>query len=228
MNLRTFTTLIFMLFILGVYAQENPKIDKKEFASRTNAPKEVSQNLKKGNRNYTSGIYDAAITHYLKLYDIYDLHSPLNYKIGISYLNGTNPKNALHYLTYMNPAIASDYQYQIGMAYLHNFQYSEAKDAFTQYLNSLPKGKQKKMSAKIKQLIEVCDFSQEAVKDSVPVFIINMGPNVNSYYDEYSAVEFIPNATSKLFFTSRRPKRDVQEMAGHADFNERIFQAPLF
>ena len=224
MNLRTFITLIFIMFTLGIYSQENPKIDRKELIPRADSKKEVNKNLKKGNQYYASGIYDAALTHYLKLYDINDLHSPLNYRIGVSYLNGTNPKNALRYFIDMNPAIVSDYEYQIGIAYLYNLKYSEAKESFTQYLNLLPKGKQKKMSAHIKHLMEVCDFSQEAVNDSVPVFIINMGPYVNSYYDEYSSVEFASN----LYFTSRRPKRDVQEITGHSDFKERIFKAPLF
>ena len=220
-------TIIVLFSVIFTYSQENPKIDKKEFLSRTIAAKEVTKNLKAGDEYYNDGLYDAALSYYLKLYAILDSHSPLNYKIGVSCLNGTNPKDALYFLRNADTDVAVDYQLQLGMAYLYRNMYREAKASFNAYLNSLPKKGQKKMTAKINQLFEVCDFSEKAYRDSVPVFIINLGPNVNSYYDDYSPVEYYMNSKPYLYFTTRRPKYDITTYTDPKKFKERIFYSSV-
>jgi outer membrane protein OmpA-like peptidoglycan-associated protein len=67
----------------------------------------------------------------------------------------------------------------------------------------------------------ICDFSAAAVQDSLPVFVVNAGPLVNSYYDDYSAIEMM-HPTQSLYFTSRRPKDGEANMASHDVFRERI------
>jgi len=222
-----FFTLLFLFSLIFTYSQENPKIDKKEFLSRTIASKEVVKNLKAGDKYYNDGLYDAALSYYLKLYAILDTHSPLNYKIGVSCLNGTNPKDAYYFLRNTDNGVTLDYQLQLGMAYLYRNMYKEAKASFNAYLNSLPKKGQKKMTARINQLFEVCDFSEKAYRDSVPVFIVNLGPNVNSYYDDYSPVEYYMNSQPYLYFTTRRPKYDLTTFTDPNKFKERIFYSSV-
>ena len=220
MNLKSITLSLFVLVTFAAYSQENPKIDKKEILTKTTAKKEVTNYLNYGDSFYKEGLYDAALSYYLRLFNILDTHSPLNYKTGVSCLNGTNPKDALFYFSRSESSVATDYYYQLGRAYLFNNKYREAKESFKTYLNSLPKGKQRKMTEHVNQLVEVCNFSEQAYRDSLPMFIINLGPNVNSYYDDYSPVEYYVNSNPQLYFTTRRPKKDVASQTNPEKFKE--------
>ncbi|MDR2928191.1 MAG: OmpA family protein [Cytophagaceae bacterium] len=224
---KTFTILICLLLAMQGYAQEKPRIDKKEVLSRGNMRKAEKRNLRRGNRYYRDGFYDAALSNYTKLYGVTTTHSPLNYRLGVSSLNGTSPSEALDYLNHAKPEVAGDYYYQLGLALLNNHRYAEAKDAFDKYYQSLPKGKQRRLLGTVNRMKAVCDFSEQAYRDSVPVFVNNMGPNVNSYYDEYSPAELELKGEHRLYFTTRRPAKDVSELTGHAPYRERIFSAPL-
>jgi len=215
------------MVLFSVYSQENPKIDKKVLFSRTGKTKEVQECLKDGEHYYKNRLYDASLSQYLKLYSYWDSHSPLNYKIGVSCLNGSRPEDAMNYFLNANVDVAKDYRFQLGRAYLFNHKYDEAKEEFIMYYQSLKPRQQKKMKGTIDQWKEVCDFSEKAYRDSVPVFIINMGPNVNSYYDDYSPVEYYFNNNPHLYFTSRRPKYDISKPTNQDKFKERVFYSVI-
>lgn len=214
---------ILMFFWLSIpaFSQENPVIDKKHIVFKTGNKKIAAGNLKRGDYYYSKKIYDEALSYYLKLYQYTQNHSPLNYKIGVSSLYGTNPKKALDYFLITTPETASDYYYQLGKAYQQSFMYTHAKEAFKTYILALPLSQQIRVADEIRQLTRECEFAGNAIRDSIPVFIINMGPNINSYYDDYAAVQLIKD--SLIFFTSRRPNKDLQKGAGPSEFKERIF-----
>ncbi|MDR3094158.1 MAG: OmpA family protein [Bacteroidales bacterium] len=213
-----------MLFLgLPLYAQENPKINKQEFS----LSKDNKKDLKKAEKYYKKGLYDAAMEQYMKLYRLKSDYSPLNYKIGVSNLYGVNPQNALTYFNQTDPEAVVDYYCQKGIALVYNHKYADAKDAFNQYLQSLTSRKRKKETAKINRFIDICDFSEKAIRDSVPVFVSNLGPGVNSYYDDYSAVA-VQEPSKGLFFTSRRPKDDAQDLADRSEHQERIWYSVNF
>jgi len=212
---------------LSLYAQEDPKIDKKEWLSVSGEDKMIKKAIRQGDIYYRKGLYDAALQEYMKLYDIKDDYPPLNYKIAVSHLYGVNPKSALPYFDRTDPSVASDYYCLKGIALVYHQQYEEAKEAFQQYITSLPMEQAMKETDKINRFIAICDFSTIAVQDSLPMFIINAGPNVNSYYDDYSAVELLSSSPA-LYFTSRRPKDNNKNIHTHSVFSERIFYSEEF
>ena len=223
--------IIFTLLLVGglsLYAQENPTIDKKLLLSESAGDKKLKKAIIQGDKYYKKGLYDAALQQYMKLYGVNDGYPPLNYKIAVSHLYGVHPKNALAYFDRTSPDVTIDYYCMRGIALVYHQQYDEAKEDFIRYEESLPvKQQDKKTKDKIDRFIAICDFSERAVQDSLPVFIINAGPHVNSYYDDYSAVEFL-SSTPALYFTSRRPKDDATNIASHSVFNERILYSPEF
>ena len=224
---------LLLVVTLTMYAQENPKIDKKEFLSLAGAQKQktVRKAIKHGDDYYKEGLYDAALQQYMKLYGIKTDDSPLNYKIAVSNLYGVNPKNALAYFERTSPDIAADYHCLKGIAFVYQQKYDEAKIEFRQYTESLPEKQATKEMDKIKRFVAICNFSSTAVEDSLPVFIINAGPKVNSYYDDYHAVEF-PSVLSSdppsLYFTSRRPIDDNKTIASFSVYPERVLYSSEF
>jgi len=212
---------LFLMATLSLYAQENPKMNKKDFYSLSEERSNINYAIRKGNSYYKDGMYDAALQQYMKLYNIKDDYSPLNYKIAVSHLFGVNPKNALEFFNQTNDNVASDYYCLKGIAYIYHQQYDDAVKAFLQYKESLPPKQVSKEMDKINRLYEICDFSATACQDSLPVFIINAGANVNSNYDDYSAVELLTPSPA-LYFTSRRPKNNNVSATTYSVFSERI------
>ncbi len=213
--------LLLTFLYIPAFSQENPKIDKELLIQKTKNKRVALGNLKRGDFYFKNKIYDEALTYYLKLYQHCTDHSPLNYKIGVSSLYGTNPKNSLKYLLLTNPKTTSDYYYQLGKAYQQKYLYKDAQESFRTYIMSLPFASQKKAASEIRQLTKSCELADKLMRDSVPVYIINMGPGINSYYDDYAAVEL--KQESKIFFTSRRPDRNMQKVENPSAFKERIF-----
>jgi len=220
---------LLLVAALPLYAQENPKINDTEF-SQFGENKSINQTIRQGDKYYKKGLYDAALTQYMRLYCVNDSHSPLNYKIAVSHLYGINPKNALEFFNRTDPEVASDYYCMSGIALVYRQRYEEAKEAFHRYAETLPP-KQKQAIAlndKINRFIAICDFSAMAVQDSLPVFIINAGPQVNSYYDDYSAVELL-SPSPALYFTSRRPKdSNAADIESYSVFSENILYSREF
>ncbi|MDR1673382.1 MAG: OmpA family protein [Bacteroidales bacterium] len=220
---------LLLVICVSLHAQENPKIDKKELLSLSDDGKEIKKAVKQGDSYYKNGLYDAALQHYMKLYRITDEYSPLNYKIGVSHLYGVQPKNALSFFNRTYPDVAFDYYCLKGIALIYNQQYKEAKETFYQYMETLSPKRAKKETDKITRFIAICDFSAKAVEDSLPAYVINAGPEVNSYYDDYSAVELLsPSLPPSLYFTSRRPEDDDLNFADHSVYPERILFSSEF
>ena len=226
---KNIISLLLLVVTLSTYAQENPRIDKKEFLWSSGGIKQktIKKAIKYGDAYYRGGLYDAALQQYMKLYTIKDDDSPLNYKIAVSNLYGVNPKNALAYFERASPDVATDYYCLKGIAYIYQQQYDDAKISFRQYTELLPEKQAEKMMDKIKRFVAICNFSSTAVQDSLPVFIVNAGPKVNSYYDDYSAVELLLPEPA-LYFTSRRPYDDNRTIDAHSVYPERILYSPEY
>jgi outer membrane protein OmpA-like peptidoglycan-associated protein len=223
--------MLFLLCLLSgatVYSQDNPVISRDAMMSPAEDAKAVKAALKQGDKYYGKGLYDAALSHYMRLYGIVGDHSPLNYRIGVCHLYGIHPGSALDYFEQCSPDVTPDYYLQKGIALVYRNRYAEAKEAFSLYLETLAPRRLKKEEGRISRFMATCDFSEAALRDSVPVFIENLGPGVNSFYDDYSAVETtFPD--SRLFFTSRRPKDGEMDITDNlSSYRERILFSPEY
>ncbi len=218
-----------VLLILGVllsaatYSQGNPKINRKSFFTEPAGAEAAKKELKIAEKYYKKGrgTYDEALKHYLKVYH-YNSSSPvLNYKIGVCYLWTSNKKASLKYFRKSSPEVSRFYYLGLGRAYQYNHQFDKAKEAYMKYYDSMNRLRKKDARALVEQLKKECDVSAAIVKDSLPVFIINLGPVVNSYYDDYAAI--LSNDGSRLYFTSKRPKKEPEKRVSRFKFKERIF-----
>jgi outer membrane protein OmpA-like peptidoglycan-associated protein len=217
--------LLFSALYTVTYAQENPRISKKDLivSAPSYGQQLIIDHLENGDKYYRKGIYDRAFRHYYQLYEMVSFIPELNYKLGVSALLGGSEADAVTYLLGASSSVAGDYYYYLGKANQAVYNYGAAKDAFTMHHQSLGRLGQRRFEDEYIQLINEGNFGQYAVQDSLPYFIINLGPAVNSYYDEYGAVEHV--ASSFLYMTGRKPERLPEKPVNRDTYRERLFKA---
>ena len=219
-----------LIFVLcfSLQAKENPKIDRKAIAALSSEPRNTKQAIKRGDSFYKNGLYDAALQQYMRAFAVAGDHSPLNYKIAVSHLFGINPTSALEFFERTDPDVASDYHSLKGIALIYHKRFDEANVSFQRHRETLTPRQEKQQEDKINRFIAISNFSAKAVQDSLPVFIVNAGPQVNSYYDDYSAVELIRNGSSSLYFTTRRHSDTRLDIDSHIVHPEHILVSEQF
>ncbi len=221
-----FFILLLSLTTFFANSQENPRIDKKTFFSveegkdaAKDAFKIAEKYYKKGN-----GTYDEALKYYLKLYEYNPESEALNYKIAACYLWTSDKQASREYLLQSSPEIASDYYLALGRSYQYSLMFEEAKEAYSNYLATLKNWEYTDLVSYIDQLKSECDVSKDILQDSLSAMIINLGPIINTYYDEYGAC-LLGDENSGLVFTSKRPKRQPNQLVSRFSFKERILWA---
>ncbi len=216
--------LFFVLFLsITALSQENPKIDTKTFFNSTTGIEKAKKDFKAAENYYKkgNGTFDEALKHYLKLFLYNPESNALNYKIGACYLWTSNKKASLSYLLKSDAAVASDYYLLLGRSYQYNLQFSEAKAMYDKFMGTLTKWERFDARKIYNQLIDECNASELILKeDSLPVFILNLGPVINSYYDDYGA--YLPENDSVIYFTSKRPEQEPEKKVSRNSFKEQI------
>jgi tetratricopeptide (TPR) repeat protein len=222
LRIPTLLAAALLLLSVGLIAQENPKIKGDELVSKSPNRSLAKKELKLAEKYYSKGVgtYDEALNYYLKLYAYNPDVAALNYKIGICYLMTSNKQKALGYLEQSKPEVAGDYYLALGKAFQYNLKFDDAKASFDTYLKSLPPRERNRQNDNVQQLIKECEFSGGLVRDSLPVFIINLGPLINSYYDDYGAV--LGKNDSLIYFTSRRPDSEPSNVISRYKYKERV------
>jgi len=133
----------------------------------------------------------------------------------------SNRKASLQYLINSSPEVAKDYYLLLGRSYQYNLKFAEAKEAYAIYMKSLSKWKRFDSRKQYDQLMDECTASEGLLKiDSVPVFIVNLGPVINSYYDDYGAYLF--DQDSSIYFTSKRPEKESAKKISGIGLKEQI------
>ncbi|MGM0375507.1 MAG: OmpA family protein [Bacteroidota bacterium] len=220
---------ITMMLVLGaslpMASQENPRVDPEKLirASSDKNPETIDETLDKAEDHYKRGYYEGSYRAFHDLYRIADDIPALNYKLGVSALYGNHAREASRFFLKSVPGVADDYYLQLGYAFQAVFEYDRAEDAFEKHFNSLSGMKKKRFRPRYNQLIEECSYGQEHATDSIPAFVKNAGPAINSYYHEYGAVE--NRRHERIFYTSRRPGKIPEEPGSRDKPEEKIFTA---
>ncbi len=220
---KIYITLFLGMFCLFFsHGQENPKIDKKTYFASTTDLDKAKKDFKVAEKYYNKGVgtFDEALKHYLKLHQYNAVSHALNYKIGACYLFTSNKKASLSYFLNSTPETAKDYYLLLGRSYQYNLKFDEAKDAYAKYMATLSKWKRFDKRKEYQQLIDECNTGKEILKDSLSAFVVNLGPIINSYYDEYNA--FMPFNDSVIYFTSKRPEVEPRKRESRFKYNERV------
>lgn len=210
-------------------AQENIKIKKSDFQKSTNEGSfsDAWKNLKAGEKLFTEGVgtFPDALEYYLKAVRYNTDCAKLNYKIGVCYLVTDKFYHATEYLEkafLKDNNVAKDIHYMMARAYHLNLDFDNAIENYKAYYSSFSTKDLEKFEVGIDNYIKQCRYGIDLVNKPVRVIINNLGPRVNSKYDDYNPV-LHPNQ-DLLYFTSRREigKKD-KRYEGDNKYLENIF-----
>jgi len=183
------------------------------------------------NEQLEAGKGERAVKNFLDLLAIDSTNALINYKVGRSYLliNGQKSK-AVPYLekavananvkakdSYKGEEAPIDVFFYMARAYHLDLQFDHAIAAYRKYLKEANITDKDRID-EIEWMIQCCLNGKLIVDSPISVTTENLGENINSAYDEYSAV--VDATESMLIFTSRRPT----STGGLLDLDDKYFE----
>jgi len=206
--------------VLGIlYAQNNVEFTEKNFPDNKTGFKSAQANLEKGDELFYQGpqSWENALKYYLKANEFNPNNARLNFQIGSIYRQFNNTHVAADYY---EKALSLDKEYRnralLPLAEeLHlDGQWDKALSMYTEYYTLLNSKEATKIELEnmegsidvekkyVNMRINQCNNGKKNVRDSIPIIMLNMGPQVNSKYPDYTAAV---NANENMMvFTSRR------------------------
>lgn len=195
--MRGKTTIILLLFFLSfsVHAQEM---------------KSLQDIFIEAEYFFVNEDYTDALPYYLQLLEEVPGNANISYRTGICYLNINGKKNlSVDYLEAASKNISAKHRegtinqvtapyetlFNLGCAYMVNYQFDNAKDAFTRYSGTLLPDDQENLDF-IRQMIRSCDTAKELIAAPVSFTEENMGAVFN---DERSNFNPVISADGKSF-----------------------------
>ena len=172
-----------------------------------------------------------AVKNFLDLQELDPQNAHINYKVGRSYLllNGQK-QEAVGYLekavvhastkaknNFKEKDAPIDAYFYLARAYHLDSQFDNAIAAYRKYM-TVDKGIGKDRKEEIEWMIQTCLNGKLIVESPIGATTENLGKNINSIYDEYSAV--VDATETTLIFTSRRPT----STGGFLDLDDKYFE----
>ncbi|RME18730.1 MAG: hypothetical protein D6799_02605 [Bacteroidetes bacterium] len=199
-------SILLLSFTIMQSLAQNVEFEKKNFPGKKDELNEAKDNIKKGDEIFEQGeaYYRDALPYYLKANNFNPNNAKLNFKIGLCYLNSFEKKKAYDYILkafQLDPQVDPKIRYYMGRVYHLNSEWDKAIQEYQYYMNN---GKMKAEESKdVQKKIQECYNGKTLSQNPVRVWVDNLGPEINTAYNEYSPV--ITTDESVLMFTSRRP-----------------------
>jgi outer membrane protein OmpA-like peptidoglycan-associated protein/tetratricopeptide (TPR) repeat protein len=223
--------LVFILYPVYTYAQENVKIKRTEFFTKEDGFSDAMKNIRKGNKEYKFGkaTYREAREFYLRAYKYNDKNAELNYKIGVCYLYSDDKFQAIKYLTtafQLKKDVADDIHFQLARAYHMNYDFDNAEKEYKDFKSSLSPRKFQKLNINIDKYLTECENGKTLASHPIRVVVQDLGKTINSEYDDYYPV--LDSKEQTMYFTSRRPsKTNKKRNLNDQKFEEAIYVSKL-
>lgn len=183
------------------------------------------------NEQLEAGKAQRAAKNFLDLLAIDSTNALINYKVGRSYLLINGYKNKA--VPYLEKAVANasvkakdsykgkeapiDVYFYMARAYHLDLQFDHAIAAYRKYLKEAHVNSKDEI-VKVEWMIQCCMNGKLIVDSPISATTENLGENINSIYDEYSAV--VDATESMMIFTSRRPT----STGGLLDLDDKYFE----
>jgi len=183
------------------------------------------------NEQLEAGKGERAVKNFLDLLAIDEKNALINYKVGRSYLLINGKKSEA--VPYLEKAVANasvkakdsykgeeapiDVYFYMARAYHLDLQFDHAIAAYRKYLKEANITDKDRID-EVEWMIQCCLNGKLIVDSPISATTENLGENINSAYDEYSAV--VDATESMLIFTSRRPTTT----GGLLDLDDKYFE----
>ena len=168
------------------------------------------------NTNIRFKNYSTALNSLLKINAVDSTNANINYLIGICYLNSHfNKSNAINYLIKSLKNTSVNYKennyketnapinayFYLAKAYHVNYQFNKALEYYNAYKSLIPV-QDSLIQKNLEYDILLSKNGLEIVKETLQLFIENIGSQINSNFDEHTPVLTADEST--MIFTSRR------------------------
>ena len=198
---------IFVFFLVFVYSG----ILNAQFLSKI----QLKHHFNEAKRAIVFNNYKKAITEIDFLLKKDSLNANFNYLMGLSYLHIPMQKNkALPYLQIASNSITDHWQelnfkeknapfktyFLLGEVQHYLYKFDVAENFYAKYLEYLKPDETEYKETK--RMMEICQQAPALINDSIEISIENLGPIINSEYDEHSPT--LTSDETTLIFTSRR------------------------
>lgn len=153
-----------------------------------------------GDKFYGKKDYKNALASFLAAQAINPDDAALNFKIGLTYLYSETKSKAASYIDKayrLNPAVNPDIDYHLGIAFQNTNEFQKAIEHFERF-----KKKKKQLGSIADEKIAECHIADSLSQNELNVIIENLGPAVNTEYNDYSPI--ISADGNTLIFTSSR------------------------
>jgi outer membrane protein OmpA-like peptidoglycan-associated protein/Tol biopolymer transport system component len=166
--------------------------------------------VSQGDKLYEKKDYKKALELYLNALDGNPDDASVNLKIGLSFLYSETKSKAAKYISKayrLNPDINDEIDYHLGIAFQNTNEFLKAIDHFQQF-----KKKKSKLASIADKKIAECRIADSLSQYELNVIIENMGPLINTPYNEYAPI--ISSDGNTLIFTSNRTNDPAEARAG--------------
>ncbi len=185
--MRYLIIVILWVFAVNAYTQERTK--------------EFSKSFNFANKKFEMGNYYGALNIYKELYKTDSLDKELNFNMGVCEFNLKNYDVAEQHFLKSSSAVSLElFRYKAAIAHIQ-MKFRKAINYYNAY--KIIAGDKEVNNEEINRLIEKTKYAESALQNKRDVLIQNLGPNINTEYQEY--VPLISADEKMLLFTSRRP-----------------------
>jgi len=217
--IRKYLFITFLILIIGntSFSQELTKFKKKSYFT------EAYRLIDLGN-------YAEATKYLIPLFKSDKTNSNTAYLLGLCYFKKNRYPMAVKLFKIAAQHVSKEYKSHrfnetrapinalnyLAKSYHRNYQFENAKKYYTRYMN-IADTSQRRF---IEQDIASTEYAQKAIADSTQITITNLGPDINSKYNDYAPA--ISADESTLIFTSRR-KGNIGERTDGGDYYEDLY-----
>ena len=185
--MRFFIIVILWVLAANAYTQEKSK--------------DFNKSIDFANKKMEIGDYYGALKIYNVLYPSDSLNNELNFNMGVcNYYLKNYFKAENHFLKSSSAVSLELFRYKAALAHI-SMKFNKAINYYNAY--KLIAGEKEVNNEEINRLIEKTKYAEAAILDKRNVLIQNVGPTINTEYQEY--VPLISADETMLLFTSRRP-----------------------
>ncbi len=224
--------ILVLLLIQGtLLAQEDVKIKKKQFRTGIETGfKEAWKSVREGDKYFSQGkgTFDLARDLYLYANQYNAANAALNYKIGVCYLFTDDKYNAIDYLLQaynLEEEVSKDIHYLLGQAYHLVLEFDNAIKHYSLHKENLHGDELMDYTSILTKRLSECQYGRDLAREPIRVIIQNLGPLVNSKYDDYNPIFSFGDTV--LFFTTRRPFEKARRNPLDNKYNEDIYHSAL-
>lgn len=208
LKIKTLFTLIMFLFVLNINAQ--------------NDNKKVIELCKKAKTELNAKNFDKAANYLQKAKKVDSTFADIYVIQGDMYnftLKSSDAADSYNKAISLNPKLKPILYFITAEEEMKCGRYESAQSHYNTYLDkTLP---QCPLLKEVNKALQICEFAIEAMKNPMEFEPINMGPNINSEYDEY--LPTVVADESEIIFTVLRP-RDEKTICNFC-LNEEDFYA---